>query len=296
MGGADLAVAGNVPAGAGLGSSAALAVAVALLDASGVERWREGADAGGEGGSWRTTPLAVARACRFAERRFVDADCGVPDQVAAAVSRQGRATLLDCRTLDREYVPVPPDAVGLVVLDTTVRQREAGSGDRRRAHEAGVGRLEHELGRDLGALRDVTPEEFAGVADRLPSPLRERCRHVVTETERVRSAAAHLRDGAYGAAGEVLYRSHRSLRDDYGVGCEELDAAVRVARETPGVLGARLAGAGSGTTVNLVRADRARAAAGELAAGFERATGVEPAAHVVETADGCFVDGGGHDG
>jgi galactokinase len=214
-------VASTVPAGSGLSSSAALEVAVALaLGASG-------------------TPVEIADLCRRAETAATGVPCGIMDQLASVAGVAGHALLIDCASLEVEPVPVPDDAA-IWVLHSGVERQLAGSAyaDRRAACEAAaelVGPLPHA---DLSAI--------AGIEDPL---LRARARHVRTECDRVRGAAAALRDGDLTAVGELMTASHGSLRDDFEVSVPELDQLVGALVDHDGVLGARLTGAGFGGCV-----------------------------------------------
>lgn len=233
--GADLAIAGSVPQGAGLASSAALELAVArALCAAGDLPW----DA-----------VAMARLCQRAENRYVGVACGLMDQYASACGRESAALLLDCRSL--ACVPVPlPEEVAVVVLNTAAARRlAAGAYNERRAACAEAVRRLRALDPAIGALRDVTPALLAAGHDLLRSPgdtLRRRARHVVEEMARPAALAAALGARDFAAAGRLLDASHASLRDRFEVSCPELDLITDLARAHPACHGARLTGAGFG--------------------------------------------------
>lgn len=219
--GFDGTVTTTIPIGAGLSSSAALEVAVALaLGFDGDE-------------------LALALACQQAEQRASGVPCGVMDQLAAASGREGHALLIDCRSLDVDPVAMP-DGLEVVVVDSGERRRLATSayGERRRQCEAAEA--------IIGPLRDASLADVAALPD---ETLRRRARHVVTENGRVRAFADALRGGDVAAAGRLADHSHRSLAEDFEVSTPTLDALVDRLRRTPGVLGARLTGAGFGGCV-----------------------------------------------
>ncbi|NLW13800.1 MAG: galactokinase [Trueperella sp.] len=252
--GLDAVIMGDVPRGSGLSSSAAFEVAsaLALLFASGVPCSELGMDA-------THTRKQIAFACRKAENSFVGVECGIMDQLASTIGRAAHAVFIDCRTLNHELVPMPLEEAGLclVVCDTGVRRELAASpyNLRRRQVEEGAKLIAAALG-DPGihTLRDVSREQLDKVRTVLPTTIRERCEYVVAENERVADAVRALRTGDYSILGELMYQSHEGLRDLYEVSCPELDAAVEIAQATPGVLGARMVGAGfGGCTVNLVR-------------------------------------------
>ncbi|WP_254537923.1 galactokinase [Halomarina litorea] len=277
--GADLAIASDVPPGAGLASSAALEVAVAgaLCELAEVV----------------PDPTDLARTCRRAENEFVGVSCGVLDQFATVFGRADHALELDCRSLDAEYVPLDADRARLVAVDTNVHHELADSayGERRATCERGVELLAAELDRDFDALRDVTPEAFARVAPSLPETVELRCRHVVRENERVREAADALRREDYETAGDRMWASHASLRDDYEVSCAELDAVVEIAGGIEGVYGARMTGGGfGGSVVALVRPDTVDAFREAVDREYPERTGREADVYACAPDDGLRVE------
>ncbi len=272
--GADLLIESDVPIGAGLSSSAALEVALALALA-------------GMSGA-QVDRLSLARLCQQAEHEFAGARCGLMDQFTACFAREGHALCLDCRTLEYEADPLPPGVA--VVLCNSMVKHELAAGEynhRRRDCEAAAA----ELG--VRALRDVTPARLAQEDGRLAPRLLRRARHVVTENQRVQRAATALRRGDAAGFGALMFASHESLRADFEVSCAELDTLVDLARRAPGVLGARMTGGGfGGCTVNLVEAGRASAFAEFMRAGYLRATGIEPAIYLCQAAAGAGEVGG----
>jgi galactokinase len=242
----DLVVAGDVPLGAGLSSSAALecAVALAVTELSGSALDRH----------------ALARAGRRAENDVVGAPVGIMDQAASLLCREGAALLLDCRTLEAQDVALGLEEHGLVtlVVDTRVRHdlADGGYADRRAACVAAAEAL------GVDALRDATPE----MLDRLDGTLRKRARHVVTEEARVHRVVELLRAGRPSEIGPELTASHVSLRDDFEVSVPALDAVVETALEH-GAPGARLVGGGFGGSVLVLTP---ATAADEIAAAVTR--------------------------
>ena len=238
--GLDAVVDGDVPIGAGLSSSASLELAAA----------RAFAAAGGL--PWDA--VRMAKLGQKAENRYVGMNCGLMDQFASAVSREGCALLLDCRSLAAEPVPVPAGAA-VVVMDTGARRALAGSAynDRRSACEAAVAGL-RALDPGIRALRDVGAELLERGAPRLDPIVLRRARHVVPENLRPREMADALRAGDLARAGRLMNDSHASLRDLYEVSCAELDLLTDLARDQPGCYGARMTGAGfGGCAVALLR-------------------------------------------
>jgi galactokinase len=218
--GIDAAIASNVPIGSGLGSSGALSVAVglALCRVAGL----------------KLEPAVLAEACRRAEERATGVPCGFMDQMVAILGRAREPLLIDCRAAAVEPVPLPEDAV-VVVVDSGIRRSlsDGRYAERRAACEAAAARL------GVETLRDATAEAAAD------DPV---ARHVVSENERVHRMVAALRAGDLDEAGAVLTEGHGSLRDDFAVSTPELDALVdHLVRE--GAYGARLTGAGFGGCV-----------------------------------------------
>jgi len=274
LGGMDAVIAGDVPIGAGLSSSAALEVATAVTLTTLSEV--------------RLDRVRLALLCQRAENEFVGMRCGIMDQFISALGCREHALLIDCRSLEHRLVPIPA-GVEVVIADTGKRRGLVDSeyNLRRAQCEEGV-RLLRQLLPGLRALRDVSPADLTRFADRLPPDVRRRCQHVVDENARTLKAVAALEAGDLIAFGILMDASHASLRDLYQVSCEELDAMVEVARGLEGCLGARMTGAGfGGCTVNLVRSERVEEFCRRLAEGYRRRTGLRPAVYVSRPADGA---------
>ncbi|MFI6326273.1 galactokinase [Nonomuraea sp. NPDC050556] len=236
--GADLVIDGDVPRGAGLSSSAALEVVVgsALNELYGLG----------------LTPMEIALLGQKAENDFVGMPCGIMDQAASALSKEGHALFLDCRSLGSRNVPLDLAAHGLriLIVDTRVHHELAdGQYAKRRADCESAAR---KLGVD--ALRDV--EDLAGALSQLQGDERKRVQHVVTENHRVEALIGLLRAGAITEIGALLNASHLSLRDQYEVSSPELDVAVEASLRG-GARGARMTGGGfGGSAIALVAEDR----------------------------------------
>ncbi len=265
--GMNLLVAGDVPIGAGLSSSAALEVATAET----IRRL----------GGHPIGKTDMALLCQAAEREFVGVQCGIMDQFVSTLAEEGSALFLDCRDLTYSHVPLRFDA-RIVVCDSRVRRTLAGSAyNRRRAECEEAVRLLRAAGGGIAALRDVDPARLEEQRAHLPGPIDRRARHVVTENARVLRAVEFLKRNESGSFGDLLYRSHESLRDDYEVSCPELDLLVDLARRQPGTLGARMTGAGfGGCTVNLVRSGEIDRFRREVARAYMDGTGREPLIYV----------------
>jgi galactokinase len=273
IGGADMLIHGEVPLGAGLSSSAALEVSAALALAHVAGQSIDG--------------LQLAKVCQRAENLYVGMRCGIMDQFASVHGRAGHAMLLDCRSLEHRFLSL--QSAQLVICNTMVRHRLAGSEYNRRREqcEQGVQALARKIPGIL-ALRDVSVDVLRSHKETLDPLIYRRCRHVVTENERVIAAASALEGADLTVFGRLMRESHRSLRDDYEVSCDELDLMVRLAESIDGVYGARMTGGGfGGCTVNLVHTDRVSQFRSQLAVDYARATGHRPEIYVCEAADGA---------
>ena len=268
-------VAGDVPIGAGLSSSAALEVAAAR------------AFAAAAGLAWE--PLAMARITRRAENDWVGVPCGIMDQFISALGRAGHALFLDCRDLSYRHVPLRGD-VKVVVCNTGIKRALAQSEYEVRLKQCNqaVAQLKT-VGLAIKNLRDVDPEDLDTASDALSEILLRRARHVVTENARVLEAVKVLEEGDLERFGELMNASHESLRDDYEVSSKELDVLVELAWKQPGTLGARMTGAGfGGCTVNLVRADAADAFAEAVKRGYQETLSLKAEIYVCQASDGAL--------
>jgi galactokinase len=274
LSGANLVIHGEVPLGAGLSSSASLEVATALA---------------------LTLPsniavpkLELVKLCQTAEHKFAGTLCGIMDQFVVTFGAAGSALMLDCRSLESQLLAVPRD-LRLVVCNSMVRHELAsGEYNRRRADcEIGV-KLMAQFLPGIQALRDLQPADLEKHKDALPARIYRRCRHVVTENERVLAAAEALLAADAKQFGELMYQSHASLRDDYEVSCKELDVLVDLASSRAGVYGARMTGGGfGGCTVNLVRAGDALPFKTYIVPAYQQATGITPEIYICDLAQGA---------
>jgi len=273
LAGANVLVHGEVPIGAGLSSSAAIEVASALA-LLGLAKTQ--------------LPLVeIARLCRRAENEFVGARVGIMDQFVSCMGRASHAILLDCRSLEPKFVPIPA-SLQLVVCNTMVKHDLAtGAYNARRAEcEEGV-RYFAKLDPSIRALRDVSPEMLDQHGRSLPETIWKRCCHVVRENQRTVEAARALTGGALTRIGELMRESHESLRDLYEVSCPELDLMVEAAQGLPGFCGGRMTGGGfGGCTVNLVREENASDFAAQIAERYQQATGITPQVYICSAEDG----------
>jgi galactokinase len=269
--GFDAFVASDLPVGSGLSSSGALevATAVTLLAARGIEM----------------PPLEIARVCQAAENRFIGARTGIMDPFTALRARGGNAILLDCRSLQDEYVPLPDGRFTWLLADSRVRHELASSAynERRRECEAAAAAI------GSSSLRDATEADL----ERIANPVeRRRARHVITENARVLQAADALRRRTPRGLGPILYASHESLRLDFAVSCRELDCLVELAAGTPQVIGARLMGGGfGGCVLALVDATGIDDVEQHLAEGYADEFHKSPEFYRVRSVDGVMTEG-----
>jgi galactokinase len=272
--GANLYIAGNVPLGAGLSSSAAIEVSTgyALLSAANqvIDR----------------TKLALL--CQRAENEFVGARVGIMDQFVSCHGRAGHALVIDCRSLEYRSLKLPPK-VSLVICNTMVKHKlQAGEYNVRRAEcEEAVRKLSEALP-GIRSLRDVSLEQLEENRSMLSETLYRRCRHVISENKRVRKVADIFGAGKTEGLREVMAASHESLRDDYEVSCRELDAMVEIAGRQRGVYGARMTGGGfGGCTINFVDVEHAGEFQRRVSAEYESAIGLRPDIYICEASQGA---------
>ncbi len=221
--GVDLVIAGDVPIGAGLSSSAAIEIALIELALA-----------------LRNQTWTQAEKALFGvevEHKFTGMPCGVMDQMASAACREGHALLIDCRSLKTTPVQIHPETA-VIVMDTAKRRQlvDSAYAERRQQCEEAAAIL------DVKSLRDATVEMVEAKKDALGNVRYRRAHHIVTENSRVLQFA----EADPHHAGTLMNASHYSLRDDYEVSCTELDIITDIARQQPGCYGARMTGAGFG--------------------------------------------------
>ncbi len=260
---------GDVPVGAGLSSSAALEMATARAFAT-LDNW-----------DWQ--PAVIAKLGQRAENQWVGVGCGIMDQLISAAGQAGCATLIDCRSLELTAVPFPP-GIAVVILDTATRRGLLDSAyNQRRAQCEAAARY---FG--VRALRDVDLTALGAQADGLDESTRRRARHVIGENERTLRAAEAMRRGDATTLGGLMNESHASLRDDYEVSSEALNAMVEAAVAHPACYGARMTGAGfGGCAVAIVDEKAVDDFTARAAAGYEAKTGHISAVYVCRATNGA---------
>lgn len=268
----DIAVASVVPSGAGLSSSAALEVASGLAYAA----------VTGATKSMRDIALDAWRV----ETQFVGVACGIMDQFASALSREGHALHIWCDTTETEHVPFTS---AVLIFDTAVpRSLRDSEFNQRRAECREALHLLRLSRPSLENLAQAEPDEIRSAS--LPTTLANRALHVSEETRRVQQAVKQLSEhGAIG--GDLLHRSHESLREKYECSSPELDWFVERAARAEGVTGARLTGAGwGGCAIALGNRDALEAAGDEIAAEYERAFHRAPQVWLTEASEGAALE------
>jgi galactokinase len=260
-GGLDVLLHSTIPMGGGLSSSAALEVCTATLIEAVVGK--------------KIDPIEKALLCQKAEHEFAGVPCGIMDQFISVMGREGHLLLLDCRSRKTELVPMCDPSVQLLIANTNVKH-ELGRGQyaRRRAQCEAAAKI---LG--VPSLRDASAEALEKNKSNMDGEVFRRARHVIGEIARTMQAAEAIRAAHWQATGELMYASHRSLRDDYEVSCTELDALVEIAESiglSGGVYGCRMTGGGfGGCVVALVKSDSVAAITKKLAADYKEKTGLE---------------------
>ncbi len=276
IGGVDGVITSDLPIGSGLSSSAALEMAFAAA-------WNYLAGN-------RFPTMDLVKAAKRAENEFVGVNCGIMDQFASGMGREGHALLLNTRTLEWQALPLPENTVIIIADSRLPRSLNTSAYNQRRADcELALNILSKELP-GIRALRDVTSQQYLQFMHLIPPPADKHARHIVEECERVDQAIPLLTRGDSAGFGQLMFACHNSLRDLYEVSLPELDHLVRIASGLPGCLGARLTGAGfGGCTVNLVETSHSETFMRALKTGYQKATGRTANIFTCKPSDGVRV-------
>lgn len=275
--GCDMLYDCTIPFGSGLSSSAAIEVStIAAL-----------ATVAGE----KIDPVEIALLAQKAEHEYAGVNCGIMDQYASACGKKDHAILLDCKTLEREFVPIDLGDCTLVIINCKKPHNlvESKYNERRAETEEALKKLKTK--KDIACLADLTPMDLACCGNVLEGKVKDRAHHVVEECERVRRAVSAMKAGNMVELGSILNASHASLRDLYEVTGKELDALAAAAQAHPACLGSRMTGAGfGGCTVSLVKKAGAESFKQQVTEEYFKATGYH--AEVYDTAidDGIVVE------
>ena len=272
--GLDLLLYGNIPNGSGLSSSASVEVLTGyiLRDLYG----------------FKVDNKALALIGQFSENKFNGVNCGIMDQFAIAMGEKDHAIFLDTNTLEYQLVPIKLDGIRIVIASSN---KKRGLGDskyneRRSECEEALGELKQYI--DIKSLGNLLEDDFEIYKNAIDSDIRKkRAKHAVYENRRTMKAVDALVNNDIVTFGKLMNDSHISLRDDYEVTGVELDTLVEEAWKQPGVVGARMTGAGfGGCTVNLVKEENVEAFIKNVGAAYEAKIGYTADFYVVDVGNG----------
>ncbi len=231
---------GNIPQGSGLSSSAALEMSLA----KGLNSLF----------SLQLNDMELIKAAQIAEHKYVGTQCGIMDQFASMMGRANHSILLDCKTLDYDYIPMQMKDYKWLIINSNIHHELASSAYNQRRNECqeGVEILRKYEG-NITSLRDISPALLAFHKHSFPPNIFNRCLHVVEENQRVLQVVEAMEQGNIQTIGKKITASHTSLKDLYEVSCPEIDFLVENVQLLDGVLGARMMGGGfGGCTLNLL--------------------------------------------
>ncbi|TCI36202.1 galactokinase [Exiguobacterium sp. SH4S7] len=274
VGGFDFFLAGNIPNGAGLSSSASLELVTALMinDVYGLGLER----------------IDLVHLGQRVENDFIGVNSGIMDQFAIGMGKADHAILLDCDTLHHDYAPIKLDGYDILIMNTNKRRELADSkyNERRTECDTALGLLKERF--DVASLGQLSVATFETVASELPETLRKRARHAISENERTKLAFTALQDEKLDVFGQLLNDSHASLRDDYEVTGIELDTLVQAAQDCDGVIGARMTGAGfGGCAIAIVDKTSTEAVIQTVSTVYETTIGYAPTFYIASVGDGA---------
>ena len=275
--GCDMLIDCQVPFGSGLSSSAAIEVSViaALATVAGEQ----------------PNNVEVALIAQRAEQDFAGVMCGIMDQYASACGKAGHAMLLDCSTLDCQYIPVKLGDYSIVLINSNKPHNlvESRYNQRRAETEQALQLLQSKL--DVSCLAQVSPQQLRDNKYLLPPTVYNRAKHVVDECERVAQAAVAMRKGNVRKLGQLLNASHDSLSKLYEVTGRELDVLAYTAQSHPACLGSRMTGGGfGGCTVSLVKTDAVNDFKQYVTQQYSKQTGYDAICYDTDISDGITVE------
>lgn len=275
--GCDLYYDCTVPFGSGLSSSAAIEVATAVTfcEYAGVEYDK----------------VKLALLSQKAENKYAGVNCGIMDQFASAMGKKDHAVLLNCSTLEYEYVPLQLGEYCLVVANCNKPHNlvESKYNVRRQEVEIALKTLQEEL--DVANLAEITPKQFAEKKYLLSGVVKKRAEHVVMECDRVNKAVAALKAGDLAELGRLLNESHYSLRDLYEVTGKELDTLSALARKESDCLGSRMIGGGfGGCTISIVKKTAVESFIRHVGKAYQDSIGYKASFYETSIEDGITVE------
>lgn len=267
--GFDCVIAGDIPRGSGMSSSAAveggLAFALNEIFACNLDK------------------TALALLCQRAEHNFPAVNCGIMDQFANMMGKKNQVILLDCKNITHRYFPLELGEYEIVLVNSKVNHSLAASAynERRRQCEEGLQVL------NKTSFRDVTTDEVLVCRDKMDEAVFKRCAFVTGEIRRTLNASALLEQNKLPEFGELMYQTHEGLSKLYEVSCAELDFLVDHAKKQDAVIGARLMGGGfGGCTINLVHKDSVDDFSKTISTAYQAMFNTAPEIYLVQTSDG----------
>jgi len=276
IGGVDVVFGGNIPVGAGLSSSAAVecGLAFALNDIFRLGLSRK----------------ELALMAQKAEHLYPGVKCGIMDQYASLMGKKDNIIMLDCSSIEHQYIPFHLKEHTLVLINTKVQHSLASGEYNARRNECAEGlRFFQSKDKAISCFRDVTPSLLQQYKNEMDETIYNRCSYVVNEIERTRKASDHLTNDNIEAFGELMYQTHEGLSKYYEVSCAELDFLVNEAKKN-NVTGSRVMGGGfGGCTINLVKNNVYDTAVGNIVAAYKKAFGIDADVLQVKASDGVYI-------
>lgn len=274
VGGFNCVFGGNVPQGAGLSSSAALEAGLvfALNELFGFELTRE----------------AMALIAQESEHSFPGTKCGIMDMFASLHGKENNCMLLDCSTLQYEYLPLELNEYELVLINSNVHH-SLNDGQYNKCFQEAMEGLSffQTLNSHVTSYRSVSTDVVNQFKDNLSPAVYDRCIYITQEIERTKQAAVYLKDNNVIEFGKLMYQTHAGLSELYKVSCAELDFLVNEAKSKYDIIGSRMMGGGfGGCTINLIAKQNRAQLVGEIVAAYKNSFGIDAEVYVVETSNG----------
>ena len=272
--GFDLVIAGDVPLGAGLSSSAAVECATAY--------------ALNEIFSFGLSRLELVKLAQLAEHEFAGVKCGIMDQFASVFGKPNHVIKLDCRSLEYDYVPFDLSGYKLVLFDSRVKHSLASTAYNKRREECELGvQLIQRQYPEVKSLRDATLSQVEECIKPVDQTIFKRCAYVVEEISRVEQACEALRHNDLHAFGQRMFQTHEGLSKAYEVSCVELDFLINEVKKFPAVIGARMMGGGfGGCTINLMAEQEMKRVTDLVTLSYQKQFAVTPGVYPVTPSAG----------
>lgn len=274
--GMNVLIEGDIPVASGLSSSAAMEVGMSVLLKN--------------INSLDVTALDIIKLSQKAENEFVGVSCGIMDQFASCLCKKDNALFLDCRDLGYKNIPFDTGDVKLIVCNTKVKRELKDTAFNKRRQECSEAvRILAKYIPSVKSLRDVSIEDLEKYQEKLSGDTAKRCRHVISEDQRVLDAVRFLQNSEIENFAQLLFGSHKSLRDLYEVSCPELDAMVDISLKEKGVLGARMTGGGfGGCSIALAKKENVLDFCRNVSEKYINKTGIYPEIYPVEISSGAM--------